>query len=276
MKRNSFGGARIGLAAFALWGTAIGATGGCAVPEVDLEPAAPTAEQALTAAACPATLSGDAGRLHHEVHCVCDSAAASTGPVYGTDLYAVESSPCRAAVHAGAITVTGGAIQATIKPINNSRGSTRNGVVSANFPSEIAGNFVVDAADASGPVVRRYVPMAFYAGMQGPQTTTSHAAAWRTSFTIHNPSSLTRVITVKPYDHAGNPYTRNSITLGPGGATSFQLNDDQQALGNVPFGFKGAVILEGAATFEVTAVHVPVQSSVVNRPTLNAASRTSR
>ncbi len=278
MKRNSSGGARTGLAAFALWGTAIGAMGGCMVPEPHLEPeegqGLGTSEQAVTGAACPETLSDHADQIHRDVHCYCDAAAASSGSVAGTDLYAVESSLCRAAVHAGAITAAGGQIRATIKPIGNSRGSTRNGVVSSDI-SEPAGTFMVEGADPGDPVVRRYVPMAFHAGMQGPPTSTSHAAAWRTSFTIHNPSPVSQIITVKPYDLAGTLYTRSPITLAGGRATSFQLNDDQGTLGNVPFGFKGAVVLEGTATFEVTAVQVPVLSSVVNRPIVNAESRTS-
>ena len=71
--------------------------------------------------------------------CTCSVAAAETGIVFGTDVYADLSYLCRAAVHAGAITAKGGPI--TVVRSEGPPyyvGSSRNGVKTANFGRDTA------------------------------------------------------------------------------------------------------------------------------------------
>ncbi len=57
-------------------------------------------------------------------------------PVWGTDVYTTDSSICTAAVHAGAITMNGGAVTIEIVDgLSSYTGSERNGVSTANWGS---------------------------------------------------------------------------------------------------------------------------------------------
>lgn len=78
--------------------------------------------------ACPARYAEVVGR---SLTCRCDAAAVQAGSVYGTDLYTADSTPCRAARHAGVIPPEGGTV--TLTPEEGRRvyaPSSRNGVVS--------------------------------------------------------------------------------------------------------------------------------------------------
>lgn len=67
----------------------------------------------------------------------------SSGGVWGTDVYADESSVCAAAVHAGLISVaSGGAVIIEIRPgAESHQGMTRRGIVSEAF-GRSEGSFV--------------------------------------------------------------------------------------------------------------------------------------
>jgi hypothetical protein len=101
-----------------------------APPPMALQPAPPPAA-AGPILACPRSFI-EAGR--RRTTCGCDAAAAATGSVWGTDLYTDDSSICRAALHAGAVPVSGGvvvAVPAQGQPTY--RGSRRNGVLSLDW-----------------------------------------------------------------------------------------------------------------------------------------------
>lgn len=83
---------------------------------------------------CPSTITSYRGQNGTQVTCNCTSAATISGTVWGTGIYTDDSALCRAAVHAGAITLSGGMIQATIRPGQSSYvGSTQNGVTSNSY-----------------------------------------------------------------------------------------------------------------------------------------------
>jgi hypothetical protein len=70
------------------------------------------------------------------VSCSCSSSATSSGSVWGNDYYTDNSSPCRAALHAGLISPSGGSFNAVIAAGAYSYNSTtRNGVTSDNWGS---------------------------------------------------------------------------------------------------------------------------------------------
>jgi hypothetical protein len=78
---------------------------------------------------CPSNLVGFRGQNGFQISCDCPASMTGAGVVWGTDTYTDDSALCRAAVHAGAITASGGSIQATVKPgLSSYTGSTRNGV----------------------------------------------------------------------------------------------------------------------------------------------------
>ncbi|HZI08939.1 MAG TPA: M57 family metalloprotease [Myxococcus sp.] len=64
----------------------------------------------------------------------CGCAAVSGGAVWGTDLYTDDSNVCVAAVHAGVIPSSGGAMVVTIQPGQSSyTGTTRNGITTYSY-----------------------------------------------------------------------------------------------------------------------------------------------
>jgi outer membrane protein OmpA-like peptidoglycan-associated protein len=81
--------------------------------------------------------------------CGCSATAIKTGSLYGTNPYMNQSSPCRAALHAGAIGPQGGKI--TIKPEQAPffPAVTRNGVSSGSFGSSQGFRVVVEAQPAT-------------------------------------------------------------------------------------------------------------------------------
>jgi hypothetical protein len=71
-----------------------------------------------------------------QLACTCSAEATQRGTVYGMDVYTADSSLCRAALHAGAISKTGGAV--TILPEAGRPaypGVTRRGITSHNYGS---------------------------------------------------------------------------------------------------------------------------------------------
>lgn len=70
------------------------------------------------------------------VNCSCSANATGRGTVWGTGVYTDDSSICKAALHAGVIPASGGAVTAYAAPgRSNYSGSARNGVVSRDFGS---------------------------------------------------------------------------------------------------------------------------------------------
>ncbi|WP_170182025.1 LCCL domain-containing protein [Phreatobacter stygius] len=93
--------------------------------------ASPARAQAISE--CPDDFSAFAGATD-PLTCSCSAQAAERGSVWGMDVYTGDSSVCKAAVHAGAITRRGG--QVTVTPEAGRPaypGLTRNGVSSSNY-----------------------------------------------------------------------------------------------------------------------------------------------
>ncbi|MBN8944890.1 MAG: hypothetical protein J0H01_35635, partial [Rhizobiales bacterium] len=111
---------------------------------------APAQVQAQTQAIsdCPDDFSAFAGSTEALV-CTCNAQAADRGSVWGMDVYTGDSSICKAAVHAGAISRRGG--QVTVTPEAGRpayAGLTRNGVSSSNYGA-YASSFRFAAAGAA-------------------------------------------------------------------------------------------------------------------------------
>ncbi|MDQ8755992.1 LCCL domain-containing protein [Sphingosinicella sp. LHD-64] len=82
------------------------------------------AAQAGGAPACPEKLAGQASLV-----CACSAEAASTGSVWGSGLYTADSSVCRAARHAGAVSAAGGEVRLRVSEGRDSyAASARNGI----------------------------------------------------------------------------------------------------------------------------------------------------
>jgi hypothetical protein len=78
---------------------------------------------------CPTVASNLNGQSHSRINCTCDGSWTANGLVYGSDPYQNDSSICRAALHAGVITASGGAITFYLTPAASSfLGSLKNGV----------------------------------------------------------------------------------------------------------------------------------------------------
>jgi hypothetical protein len=108
---------------------------GCG-PELEgMEQELGTAEQGLSFDYCPSNMGSYRGQNGLQLLCYCTagaSAGASGG--WGTNIYTDDSPLCRMAVHAGAITSSGGLIIATVQPGQSSYvGSTSNGVTTASY-----------------------------------------------------------------------------------------------------------------------------------------------
>ncbi|ATB41290.1 protease B [Cystobacter fuscus] len=134
---------------------AVGGCGGAELEPAELTSAEPTgaARQELEACNyCPNSMSVYNGQIGTTIPCFCtDSKASGTGSLWGTDVYTSDSSPCRSAVHAGAITASGGFIGVTMLAGQTTyTGSTRNDVTSSSYykASGYAGSFSVASADA--------------------------------------------------------------------------------------------------------------------------------
>lgn len=104
-------------------------------------------------ALCPDTMSAYAGSSEVLV-CLCPGERTLSGAVWGSDTYTADSRTCRAAVHAGAIPLTGGTVKLTMAPgMPRYLGTTRNGVRSDNYGSyEASYRIQAEGPRASGPV----------------------------------------------------------------------------------------------------------------------------
>lgn len=106
-----------------------------------------SAASALGSEACPRDF--DAGSA--PLTCQCSPEAARAGDVWGTLTYTADSRICRAALHAGAITPSGGEV--TILPEQGRgayTGSLRNGVQTSDYGNYSA-SFRFQGIDTSGP-----------------------------------------------------------------------------------------------------------------------------
>ena len=80
--------------------------------------------------ACPATFESQPAPLT----CACTTEAALSGAVWGSGTYTTDSRVCRAAIHAGAIPVTGGTVTVTPAPGQQAyQGSTANGIATEDY-----------------------------------------------------------------------------------------------------------------------------------------------
>jgi hypothetical protein len=96
-------------------------------------PQAQPAVNSTEAEPCPTRLSINR-ELPTPFTCMCDAQKVQEGAVWGTDTYTDDSSLCRAAVHAGAIPATGGAVtvlRSAGRPLYV--GSRRNGIQSSDY-----------------------------------------------------------------------------------------------------------------------------------------------
>ena len=86
-----------------------------------------------TPSLCPDDMSAYANSDEHLI-CICPGEATQRGAVWGTDTYTADSGTCRAALHAGAVAITGGTVSLRMLPGQpRYPGTTRNGVSSTNF-----------------------------------------------------------------------------------------------------------------------------------------------
>lgn len=83
---------------------------------------------------CPDNVMSDRGLTGRRRSCRCSAATTQQGAVWGSDVYTDDSSLCRAAVHAGAIAVTGGTITYEIRAGQSSyAGSERYGTTTSSW-----------------------------------------------------------------------------------------------------------------------------------------------
>ena len=121
------------------------------------EGVAPRAAAAPAAAAgpsqCPDDMASYAGS-EEALACLCSGEATLAGSVWGTDTYTADSRTCRAAVHAGAIGLTGGPVSVQMMAGQpRYPGTTRNGIASSNYGAYQASFRVTGAGPrAGGPV----------------------------------------------------------------------------------------------------------------------------
>ncbi len=100
------------------------------------------------AAACPNTFQNQSAPLT----CACTTEAALSGTVWGSGTYTTDSRICRAAIHAGAIPVTGGTVTVTPAPgLQAYAGSAANGITTSNY-GPWRESFTVAAAGAAPAV----------------------------------------------------------------------------------------------------------------------------
>lgn len=129
---------------------------------------------------CPGNLVTYRGQNGAQVSCYCAGFMTGDGAVWGTGTYTDDSALCRAAVHAGAVTTSGGFIMATIKPgLSSYSGSTRNGVTTLSYGAW-AGSYTIVSLCPSDLVA--------YRGQNGrvitcgcPSTATGIGSLWGTN-----------------------------------------------------------------------------------------------
>lgn len=84
---------------------------------------------------CPTNATGLRG-TGQQLTCWCTAESTRGGAVWGTDVYTDDSTICRAAVHAGVISGSGGSVRIRILPgMQSYAGTQRNGVESSPYAS---------------------------------------------------------------------------------------------------------------------------------------------
>ena len=163
-----------------------------------------------------------------QISCDC-GAGSGGGAVWGTDLYTDDSTVCAAAVHAGAISASGGPVVVTIQPGQSSyTGSTRNGVSTYSY-SSWPGSISVSPAPTS---CSSYNFMS-YRGLDGMQIScscgtgsSSSGTAWGTDLytddstvcaaAVHagviSDSGGVVKVTIQPGQSSYTSSTRNGVT----------------------------------------------------------------
>nr|WP_246524196.1 LCCL domain-containing protein [Neoroseomonas eburnea] len=120
----------------------------------------PAAARTATPQPCPENFALYRG-VAEPLRCLCPGEAAAIGSVWGVEIYTDDSGICRAAVHAGAIPVTGGVVTLRSLPGRDAyRGALRNGVRSSDFDAwpgsfrfeGVAANVAANPASAAVPV----------------------------------------------------------------------------------------------------------------------------
>ncbi|WP_299329708.1 LCCL domain-containing protein [Parasphingopyxis sp.] len=121
---------------------------------------------------CPGSLVQYRGRTG-AMTCHCDARAASSGTVWGTDIYTDDSRVCRAAVHAGRISERGGNVRVVfLGGQNRFEGSRRNGVRTSDY-GRWPGSFRFASGNYGGQ------PGSGYPGGDRVEDCPSNATQWR-------------------------------------------------------------------------------------------------
>ncbi len=165
--------------------TALVAVSGCGVSEEELaqleaeQTETGAVEQALGCNYCPGNMVNYRTQPGFQLLCHCTSQAAGSGAVWGTDLYTDDSTLCRAALHAGAISSSGGSVLVTMAGGSTSyTGSTRNGVTSFNYGSWPASYTVSAGSPCTPPCLPSLVS---YRGQNGTVVTCNCSSSQTTS-----------------------------------------------------------------------------------------------
>lgn len=109
-------------------------------------------------ATCPVNFKSHGGS--EPLTCSCPSGVA-VGNVWGTDTYTSDSSVCRAALHAGAVTEEGGVVTVYPAPGQSSYiGTSRNGVATSNYGAW-GSSFSFEAKDAGAASTSPTCPATF-------------------------------------------------------------------------------------------------------------------
>ncbi|MFP2926969.1 M57 family metalloprotease [Pyxidicoccus sp. 3LG] len=168
----------------------------------------------------------------------CNCGAVSGGSVWGTDLYTDDSNVCVAAVHAGAIPSSGGAVVVTIQPGQSSyTGSTRNGITTSSWGAWV-GSFSVRGQTPPPSSCSSY-DFTSYRGQNGTRIpcsceAVSGGSVWGTDLytddsnvcvaAVHagaiSSSGGVVVVTIQPGQSSYTGSTRNGITTSSWGAWS--------------------------------------------------------
>ncbi len=122
--------------------------------------------------------------------CTCDADAAGRGSVWGMDVYTADSSLCRSAVHAGAISRRGGTVTAVPEAGRAAYpGVTRNGISSSNYGT-YRSSFRFARSDAAAAT-----PAPAPAKEQAPAAATQATGACPDNFTAFGDSNETLTCT---------------------------------------------------------------------------------
>ena len=150
-QRNACRRNRIALVAIAV---VLSCVAGAANAQGNAGPRAP----GRTVRACPATAQG----ITQPIECVCTAVAIETeAQVWGVDIYSDDSSICRAARHAGAVTPGGGTVRVTPRgPQASFPGAQRHGITTLTY-GRFPRSFSVAASETQSNVDLNQCPANF-------------------------------------------------------------------------------------------------------------------